>query len=139
MVFFSHSLRHKPMGSRMGPFWLMGTGVRGTNPGFGESAKAGERRDLPILPHFYLHAPVSISIASRTASIVMRPLARKESAMGRSGGNGGGNSGSGSKGGGGGQSQTDLDNHSNQLNPNNDAYWQSRGESGRPGDWDDDD
>lgn len=29
----------------------------------------------------------------------------------------------------------DLDNHSNQLNPNNDAYWESRGEDGRPEDW----
>lgn len=28
------------------------------------------------------------------------------------------------------------DNHSNQLNPNNDAYWQSRGEDERPADWD---
>ena len=28
------------------------------------------------------------------------------------------------------------DNHSNQLNPNNDAYWQSRGEDERPDDWD---
>ncbi|WP_274598084.1 MULTISPECIES: hypothetical protein [unclassified Pseudomonas] len=27
------------------------------------------------------------------------------------------------------------DNHSNQLNPNNDAYWQSRGEDERPDDW----
>lgn len=26
------------------------------------------------------------------------------------------------------QSQADLDNHANQLNPNNDEYWQSRGE-----------
>jgi len=31
-------------------------------------------------------------------------------------------------------SQEELDNHSNQLNPNNDAYWQSRGGSGRPED-----
>ncbi|WP_260428293.1 hypothetical protein [Burkholderia sp. Bp9031] len=29
----------------------------------------------------------------------------------------------------------DLDNHSDQLNPNNDAYWQSRGEDERPDDW----
>ncbi len=29
-----------------------------------------------------------------------------------------------------------LDNHSNQLNPNNDAYWDSRGYDGRPDDWD---
>lgn len=29
------------------------------------------------------------------------------------------------------------DNHSNQLNPNNDAYWQSRGYDDRPDDWDD--
>ena len=37
----------------------------------------------------------------------------------------------------------DDDNHANQLNPNNDAYWQSRGEDERPEDWesreDDDD
>ncbi|MDT3321262.1 hypothetical protein Q4Q52_16055 [Shewanella sp. SP1S2-4] len=32
-------------------------------------------------------------------------------------------------------SQHDDDNHSNQLNPNNDAYWQSRGEDERPDDW----
>ena len=31
--------------------------------------------------------------------------------------------------------QSDADNHANQLNPNNDAYWQSRGEDGRPDDW----
>jgi len=30
--------------------------------------------------------------------------------------------------------QSDLDNHSNQLNPNNDEYWNSRGEE-RPDDW----
>ena len=29
----------------------------------------------------------------------------------------------------------DLDNHANQLNPNNDAYWTSRGEEERPDDW----
>jgi hypothetical protein len=29
----------------------------------------------------------------------------------------------------------DDDNHANQLNPNNDAYWQSRGEDERPQDW----
>ncbi len=27
------------------------------------------------------------------------------------------------------------DNRSNQLNPNNDSYWQSRGEDDRPDDW----
>lgn len=32
-------------------------------------------------------------------------------------------------------SQADLDNHANQLNPNNDEYWGSRGEDGRPDDW----
>lgn len=32
-------------------------------------------------------------------------------------------------------SQADMDNHSDQLNPNNDAYWESRGEDGRPDDW----
>ncbi|MFX1761473.1 MULTISPECIES: hypothetical protein [Burkholderiaceae] len=31
----------------------------------------------------------------------------------------------------------DLDNHANQLNPENDAYWQSRGEDERPDDWQD--
>lgn len=34
--------------------------------------------------------------------------------------------------------KNELDNHSNQLNPNNDAYWQSRGYDERPEDWDDD-
>jgi hypothetical protein len=34
-----------------------------------------------------------------------------------------------------GYTQEELDNHSNQLNPNNDAYWQSRGEEDRPDDW----
>lgn len=29
----------------------------------------------------------------------------------------------------------DEDNHSDQCNPNNDAYWESRGEDGRPDDW----
>ena len=36
-----------------------------------------------------------------------------------------------------GQSQADLDNHANQCNPNNDEYWNSRGED--PDDWDDED
>ena len=31
--------------------------------------------------------------------------------------------------------QSNLDNHANQLNPNNDAYWQSRGEGGKPEYW----
>jgi hypothetical protein len=31
----------------------------------------------------------------------------------------------------------DDDNHSNQLNPNNDAYWESRGWDERLGDWED--
>lgn len=31
----------------------------------------------------------------------------------------------------------DLDNHSNQMNINNDAYWQSRGEEERLDDWED--
>lgn len=34
-------------------------------------------------------------------------------------------------------SQEELDNHADQLNPNNDAYWQSRGEEDRPDDWED--
>ena len=29
----------------------------------------------------------------------------------------------------------DLDNRSNQMNPNNDAYWESRGFDSRPDDW----
>lgn len=33
--------------------------------------------------------------------------------------------------------QADLDNHSNQLNPNNDAYWNSRDFDDRPDDWQD--
>lgn len=37
------------------------------------------------------------------------------------------------------RSQSDWDNHSNQLNPNNDAYWQSRGFDERPYYDDDDD
>ena len=31
----------------------------------------------------------------------------------------------------------DDDNHANQLNPNNDAYWESRGWDERPEDWED--
>ena len=31
--------------------------------------------------------------------------------------------------------QNDLDNHANQLNPSNDAYWESRGFDERPDDW----
>ncbi|MFA4835348.1 MAG: hypothetical protein WC749_04670 [Dehalococcoidia bacterium] len=31
--------------------------------------------------------------------------------------------------------QSDLDNHANQMNPNNDAYWESRGADERPDDW----
>ena len=33
-------------------------------------------------------------------------------------------------------SQDELDNYADQLNDNNDAYWQSRGEDERPDDWD---
>ncbi len=36
-------------------------------------------------------------------------------------------------------SKADIDNRANQLNPNNDAYYQSRGYDGRPGDDDCDD
>ena len=32
--------------------------------------------------------------------------------------------------------QSDQNNHANQLNENNDAYWQSRGYDERPADWD---
>ena len=31
--------------------------------------------------------------------------------------------------------QSDLNNHANQMNPNNDAYWESRGFDERPDDW----
>ena len=31
--------------------------------------------------------------------------------------------------------QSDMDNHADQMNPNNDAYWESRGEDERPDDW----
>jgi hypothetical protein len=31
--------------------------------------------------------------------------------------------------------QDDIDNRADQLNPENDAYWQSRGEDERPDDW----
>ena len=31
--------------------------------------------------------------------------------------------------------QSDFDNHANQLNPNNDTYWQSRDYDERPDDW----
>ncbi len=31
--------------------------------------------------------------------------------------------------------QDDLDNHSDQLNPNNDAYWECRDWDERPDDW----
>jgi len=34
-------------------------------------------------------------------------------------------------------SQDDDNNHADQCNPNNDAYWQSRGEDERPDDWED--
>ena len=33
--------------------------------------------------------------------------------------------------------KAEMDNHANQLNSNNDAYWDSRGEDGRPDDWQD--
>ena len=33
--------------------------------------------------------------------------------------------------------QDELDNRSQQLDPENDAYWQSRGEDERPEDWQD--
>jgi len=34
-------------------------------------------------------------------------------------------------------SKADDDNHSNQCNANNDAYWESRGYDERPDDWED--
>ena len=33
--------------------------------------------------------------------------------------------------------QSDLDNHADQMNPNNEAYWESRGWDDRPEDWED--
>ena len=33
--------------------------------------------------------------------------------------------------------RSDDDNRANQLNPNNDAYWESRGYDERPEDWQD--
>ena len=33
--------------------------------------------------------------------------------------------------------KSDRDNHADQCNPNNDAYWESRGEEERPDDWED--
>jgi hypothetical protein len=33
--------------------------------------------------------------------------------------------------------RTDNDNRADQLNPNNDAYWESRGYDDRPDDWED--
>lgn len=32
-------------------------------------------------------------------------------------------------------SQEELDNYSNQMNPEHDAFWKSRGEDERPDDW----
>ena len=32
-------------------------------------------------------------------------------------------------------SKDDRDNRANQMNPNNDAYWESRGYDERPDDW----
>ena len=34
-------------------------------------------------------------------------------------------------------SRAENDNHANQMNPNNDAYWESRDYDDRPDDWDD--
>ena len=34
-----------------------------------------------------------------------------------------------------GRLQADLDNHANQMNPSNDAYWESREHDDRPEDW----
>ncbi len=33
--------------------------------------------------------------------------------------------------------KADMDNHSNQMNPNNDTYWTDWGYDDRPDDWDD--
>jgi hypothetical protein len=66
---------------------------------------------------------------------------------GKGGGGGGGSGGGrGGRGGGGGsssssqsQDKADRDNHSDQLNPNNDSYWSSRGQGSKDDDDDDDD
>ena len=34
-------------------------------------------------------------------------------------------------------SKDERDNRANQMNPNNDAYWQARGYDERPDDWED--
>ncbi|WP_430933273.1 hypothetical protein [Saccharicrinis sp. 156] len=34
-------------------------------------------------------------------------------------------------------SQDELDNHADQMNPNNDTYWTDRGYDERPDDWED--
>ena len=34
-----------------------------------------------------------------------------------------------------GSGKADIDNRANQLNSNNDAYWQGRGDDRRPDDW----
>ena len=34
-------------------------------------------------------------------------------------------------------SKDERDNHANQMNPNNDAYWQAHGYYERPDDWED--
>jgi len=34
--------------------------------------------------------------------------------------------------------QAAANNHANQMNSNNDAYWDSRGYDGRPDNWEDD-
>ncbi len=31
--------------------------------------------------------------------------------------------------------KNEMDNRANQMNPNNDAYWEARGYDGRPNDW----
>ena len=31
--------------------------------------------------------------------------------------------------------QSELENHANQMNPNNDSFWESRGYDERPDDW----
>ncbi len=35
------------------------------------------------------------------------------------------------------KSKDGRNNHANQMNPNNDAYWQARGYNERPDDWED--
>lgn len=74
--------------------------------------------------------------SSQVAVLLIALLTIPSAAYSHGGGGGGGHGGGGHSGG---QSHSssshDANNHANQMNPNNDAYWQSRGYSERPDDW----